>query len=112
VIESAGADAAIRGNDDGTASQIRPQAVSVWVGVPLGATDEGVDPPGTGVNSVPGEEATETGDGAEDREEAAGEVGASPSPPHAVAIRVAATRALTSEALDEERWLGSVIGPS
>ena len=43
------------GNDGGSASQIRPHSVSVWVGGDATATGEAaVDPPGTGVSSAVG----------------------------------------------------------
>jgi hypothetical protein len=59
AIESAGVELAGRGNESGTASQIRPQAVSVWVGVPLGSPGgEAVAPPGTGVSSADGGDVT------------------------------------------------------
>jgi hypothetical protein len=55
AIESAGVERAGRGNESGIASQIRPQAVSVWVGVPLGPSGgDAVAPPGTGVSSADG----------------------------------------------------------
>jgi len=59
AIESAGVELGGRGNESGIASQIRPQAVSVWVGVPLGSPGgEAVAPPGTGVSSADGGDVT------------------------------------------------------
>lgn len=110
--ESAGAEPATRGNDAGTASQIRPQAVSVWVGVPLGTTGDGVEPPGTGVSAARGGVAAEAGDVADDRGEAADDVGPRPSPLHPAAINVAARRPPNREALPDERRVGSVTRSS
>jgi hypothetical protein len=56
-----------RGNESGTASQIRPHAVSVWVGVLLGPLGgDAVSPPGTGVSSAVGGGVATATDGAED----------------------------------------------
>jgi hypothetical protein len=110
-MESAGAEAATRGNDAGRASQIRPQAVSVWVGGPLGTTGDGVEPPGTGVSSVLGEEMV-AADAAGDRGAVAAGVGTTLLPLHAAAITRAARRPLNGEAMPQEWRLGSVMGPS
>jgi hypothetical protein len=110
-MESAGAEAATRGNDGGRASQIRPQAVSVWVAVPLGTTGDGVEPPGTGVSSVLGDEVV-AADAAGDRGVVAAGVGTMLLPLHAAAINMAARRPLNGEAIPEEWRVESVTKSS
>ena len=117
-MESAGVEASTRGNDAGTASQIRPQAVSVWVGVPFGSIGDGVGPPGTSVSSAVGEEAD--ADGAAGIDDAVVDgcaevlngVGAAPSPLHAVARKLAASRQPSRRTFLERRGFGRVTRSS
>lgn len=117
-MESAGVEASTRGNDAGTASQIRPQAVSVWVALPIGSTGDGVGPPGTSVSSAVGEEAdadgaVETNDAAVDGcAEFGNGVGAAPSPLHAVARKLAASTQPSRRTFLERRGFGRVTRSS
>ncbi len=117
-MESAGVEASTRGKDAGTASQIRPQAVSVWVGVPFGSIGDGVGPPGTSVSSAVGEEADADGAAGIDDAvvdgcaEVGNGVGAAPSPLQATASTAAARNPTNREAVPEERRLGWVTRSS
>jgi hypothetical protein len=92
--------------------------VSVWVGVPVGSTGDGVGPPGTGVDSAVGEEAvvdgaTETADAAVDGcAEVVNGVGARPSPTHPDARKLAARRQPSRRAFLEGRGSGRITRSS
>ena len=117
-MESAGVEASTRGNDAGTASQIRPQAVSVWVGVPIGSTGDGVGPPGTGVSSAVDEEAIADGAAATDDAavdggaDVADGVGARPSPTHANARTLAPRTQPSRRTFLEGRGVGRITRSS
>jgi hypothetical protein len=84
--------------------------VSVWVGGPLATTGDGVEPPGTGVSSVLGEEVV--ADTAGDRGVVAAGVGTTLLPLHAAAINMAAKRPLNGEAIPQEWRVESVTRSS
>jgi hypothetical protein len=107
AIESAGVEVPGRGNESGSASQIRPHAVSVWVGVLLGAPGgDAVAPPGTGVSSAAGGDVATDG-AADGGDEAAGGEGVAVELPQAAANNIAARRAPTRDPRRMERVTGS-----